>query len=87
MQHNAPQYELKFGETKVSVRRRGSAYVKSAEVLGLEHIDDGRVRIWLDRLVFDEPTVEQDGWQAYGAISTILEAPSNLLAQEEGDRQ
>lgn len=80
------QYELKFGERTVSVRRIGSAHVHSANILGQEVIaGTDLVRIWLDRHLFDGVRVEQEGWSASGAVSTVLEVSRPMMEVPQHD--
>ena len=48
---------------------RSQRYV--GNVLGVETTSDGRQQIYLDRLLHDTSMVF-DGWEASGAISTVL---------------
>lgn len=83
MRHNRNRYELKFGEGTVTVRRSGSSHLMCATILGREPIDGSdRERIWVDRLMFDEPVIEQEDWRAHGAVSTIFEVPRHMLDRD-----
>lgn len=79
MQHRHP-YELSFGQQTVSIRRRGSSRVHTANILGSEPIPGtDLVRVWLDRLVFDISEATGEGWSADGAVSTVLLVDAGLL--------
>lgn len=73
------RYQLNFGQQAVSIRRRGSSHVHTANILGSEPAGTGHVRVWLDQLVFDTPTAQGQGWAAEGAVSTVLLVEERLL--------
>lgn len=80
-------YELSFGQHVVSIRRRGSSRVHTANILGSEPIPGtDLVRVWLDRLVFDTPDAAGEGWSADGAVSTVLEVSRLMMEVPQHDR-
>ena len=46
----APDIEVRIGETHLIVKRKGTSYPTVARILGEEPAADGSTRLWLDRL-------------------------------------
>lgn len=74
---NYDKFELSIGTDAVTGRVRGQSAVCVATILGRQLLDDGRTRIWLDRLIHPGGDVTLgNGTELSGAISTIVTTPS-----------
>lgn len=73
MARHTTHVSITIGNEAVTLRRSGSSTRIVANILGSEKDAKGEAtRIWLDRRVH-RPGEEFDGWQASGAVVTILE--------------
>lgn len=66
--------EITVGEGVVVIRQQNSSKATVAQILG-ERIRDGVRYLYLDRLVHFRRGSQLVGWEASGAISTILSRP------------
>lgn len=66
------KYDLTVGDTAVSIRKRGSSRIRTAQILGAKDYPDGSTTIWLDRLVCKDGMELNPEWSASGVISTAL---------------
>ncbi|OGU23762.1 MAG: hypothetical protein A2580_17925 [Hydrogenophilales bacterium RIFOXYD1_FULL_62_11] len=73
---------LSVGDQAVAVRPHGSRFVRTAAILGRETSPEGVERIWLDRIIAApfETLIHPDGWEASGAVSTVLERVREMPA-------
>ncbi|NMG29553.1 hypothetical protein [Aromatoleum evansii] len=72
--------EITVGEGVVVIRQQNSSKATVAHILG-ERVRDGVRYLYLDRLVHFRRGSQLVGWQASGAISTILSRPETAEAE------
>lgn len=72
--------EVTVGEGVVVIRQQSSSKATVAQILG-ERVRDGMRYLYLDRLVHFRRGSQLVGWQASGAISTILSRPVTAEAE------
>ena len=66
------EVQVTLGESTATLKSDGRSSVVVANVLGTELDSEGRpCKVWLDRLVH-RYGMEFSGWEASGAISTVL---------------
>lgn len=72
MKPGTEKVRVSLSEGCATLRQKGQSDVIVAKVLGTNNDGGGQPEtIWLDRLVH-RAGVEFDGWQATGAVSTVL---------------
>jgi hypothetical protein len=72
MRSQTEPVRVSLGDGAATFKQKGQSDVIVANVLGMANDDQGQpVTVWLDRLVH-RPGMEFDGWDATGAISTVL---------------
>jgi hypothetical protein len=70
------RHAITIGDNEVVIRTPGRSTAAVAGILG-DETRDGRRTLWLDRLVHSPGGAFDDGWEADGAVSTILAKYAN----------
>lgn len=77
---SADRISVRVGDTAVTLKLKGVSALRVGTILGRARLEDGRERIWVDRLLHDGgPITLSDGTTLSGAVSTIVMRPAALV--------
>jgi|GEM_PF-2135589 len=66
-------YRIRVGQDAVTIKVKGQNVLRVGTILGRMRLDDGRERIWLDRLLHPGGDIDLScGTTLSGAVSTIV---------------
>lgn len=73
---NPDRVTVHVGEQAVTLKLKGVSALRVGSILGRTTLEDGRERIWLDRLLHEGgPVTLGNGIALSGAVSTIVTLP------------
>jgi hypothetical protein len=77
---NVDRISVRIGDKAVTLKLKGVSTLRVGTILGRVRLDDGRERIWVDRLLHEGgPITLSDGTTLSGAVSTIVTRPAALV--------